>query len=71
MIFFSSTNGEVVSGHYGETHLVQQDHQTVTEVQADCDELTHCCAILGRQLPPNRVYTFVGDNAKEIVKNWY
>jgi hypothetical protein len=73
MIYFNSENGEF-AGHIGD-RLVKgftpSDYQNVTKVQADGDELQRCCAILSRSLPPNRVYTFLGDNAKEIAANWY
>lgn len=49
---------------------VYEAKERIVAVQADGDELARCCAILGRQLPTSRVYTFVGDNAKEIVINW-
>lgn len=42
----------------------------ITEIEADGHELQYCCNILGRNLPPNRVYVFLGDNAKEIARNW-
>jgi hypothetical protein len=44
---------------------------TVIAVQADGDELERSCAILGRQMPPNGVYTFLGNNAREIARNWF
>ena len=44
---------------------------TVIAVQSDGHELERCCAILGRELPPNLVYTFLGVNAQEIARNWY
>jgi hypothetical protein len=43
---------------------------SVTQVQADGDELEKSCKILGRHLPDTRVYTFYGDNAREILLNW-
>jgi hypothetical protein len=46
-------------------------YEVMTKIQASGDELERCCAILGRQLPPNREYTFLGDNAREIAMNWY
>lgn len=76
MIYFSFSSGDTICGHVNDSilsndipaYLDAGNH--VTEVQADGDELEHCCAILGRNLPPNRVYTFVGDNANEIALNW-
>jgi hypothetical protein len=44
--------------------------ESVTQVQADGDELEKSCKILGRHLPDKRVYTFYGDNAREILLNW-
>jgi hypothetical protein len=75
MIYFTFNYGDEMSGHI-EDKLLNNDlierleHYEVTEVQADCDELERCCEILGRELPPNRVYTFLGVNAQEIARNW-
>jgi hypothetical protein len=63
-----------ISGHIGDARLTEDLHtkyDRVENIQADGDELIKCCLILGRELPPNRVYTFVGNNAKEIAINWY
>lgn len=63
-----------IQGHVGDSSLRQDLHKCVRQVesiQADGDELTRCCEILGRPLPPTRVYTFYGDNAKEIAVNWF
>ena len=43
---------------------------SVKEIKADGDELVKCCEILGRQLPKSGSYTFLGNNAQEIAKNW-
>jgi len=76
MIYFVSTGKDdfEMSGHIGDRMLVDwtiDNYQKVTEVQADGDELERCCDILGRKLPSTRVYTFLGDNAREIALNWY
>jgi len=62
-------------GHVGDSKFTESlvecsKFSTVIEVQADGDELEKCCEILGRELPPNRVYTFLGVNAQEIARNW-
>lgn len=54
--------------HVGE--FIPFHYSNVIKIQADGDELQRCCDILGRQLPNNRVYTFVGVNAQEIAANW-
>lgn len=63
-----------VSGHINDavfkTYL-RESFQNVASIQADGDELERCCAILGRELPPTRVYTFLSINAQEIAANWY
>jgi hypothetical protein len=64
-----------MSGHiedkiFNDGLIKRLEHYEVTEVQADGDELERCCEILGRELPPNRVYTFLGVNAQEIARNW-
>jgi hypothetical protein len=70
----STTTDYVIQGHIDNENLgiiLNGNYNLVTEIQADGDELVHCCQILGRQLPTtNRVYTFVGDNAREIAINW-
>jgi hypothetical protein len=77
MIFFTASlsNPEWIGkGHIGDTDLalaVNYGYEAIVKVQADGDELERCCAILGRRRPDNRVYTFIGDNAKEIAANWY
>ena len=63
-----------LQGHIDNSLLTERlnaKYEQVENIQADGDELERCCEILGRELPPNRVYTFVGDNAKEIAINWY
>jgi hypothetical protein len=60
-------------GHVGEEMLTKAlnfFYNDITEIQADGDELVKCCEILGRQLPKCRVYTFLGNNAQEIARNW-
>ena len=60
-------------GHVGNKdleHTLNTNYSMVTKIQADGDELVKCCEILGRQLPKKRVYTFLGNNAQEIAKNW-
>jgi hypothetical protein len=60
-------------GHVGDEDLQSQlayNYNEVLMIQVDGDELERACALLGRPLPPRRVYTFVGDNAKELARNW-
>ena len=76
MIFFDFSDSTFnIEGHVGDSDFsnkifVRSRLSTVIEVQADGDELEHCCEILGRELPPCRVYTFLGVNAQEIARNW-
>jgi hypothetical protein len=76
MIFFHFSDSFFnVEGHVDDSYLSEKlvelsKLSTVIEVQADCDELEYCCKILGRELPPCRVYTFLGVNAQEIARNW-
>ena len=61
------------SGYVGDTMLgksLNSNYKSITEIQADGDELVKCCEILGRQLPKCRVYCFLGINAQEIARNW-
>jgi len=61
------------SWHIGDScakKYMNEQYKNIVEIQADGDELERCCAILGRRLPPNSVYTFLGNNAQEIAKNW-
>lgn len=59
------------SCHVGAKDIRRQfDVNAVEYAQADGHELEQACEILGRSLPPNRVYTFCGDNAREIFMNW-
>jgi hypothetical protein len=69
----TTTHYNKISGHVGQESLknvLNEIYASITEVQADGDELKHCCDILGRQLPKSRVYTFLGNNAQEIARNW-
>ena len=73
MIYFEFDNSNFdYQGHVGDSNnlVVRSKSSTVIEIQADGDELERCCEILGRELPPNRVYTFLGVNAQEIARNW-
>jgi hypothetical protein len=61
------------SGHVNQQDLADNlntSYYIITEIQADGDELLKCCEILDRRLPNRRVYTFLGNNAQEIAKNW-
>jgi hypothetical protein len=74
MLYASTDVISEYSGHVNNEGLkvaLRCNSRNITEIQADGDELERCCAILGRQLPPCRVYTFFGNNAKEIACNWY
>lgn len=73
VLYVETTVGEY-EGHNGDESLKRTiigSSQCVNEILASGDELERCCAILGRQLPPRPVYIFLGDNAKEIARNWY
>lgn len=66
-------NSKIIQGLIGQKHL--DDHlpvfyDSIAYIQADGDELAKCCRILGRQLPDKKIYTFLGDNAREIAINW-
>ena len=73
MLYATTESGYQFSGHICEsalrTNLIPR-YADITEIQADGAELALCCAILGRKLPSMRVYTFLGNNAKEIAVNW-
>jgi hypothetical protein len=74
MLYASTTVIAEFSGHNDGESLkrsLRLNYNKITEIQADGDELERCCAILGRQLPPCRVYTFLGNTAQEIACNWY
>lgn len=73
MLFAISTHQREYSGHINDDKLkfiLNESYFNIAKIQADGDELVKCCAILGRQLPKSRVYTFLGNNAQEIAKNW-
>ena len=72
MIYFKFKNSiDNIQAHCGEPSFIQtREPMNCLNVQADGDELAKACAILGRPLPPNRVYTFYGNNAVEIAANW-
>ena len=73
MLYATTESGYQFSGHIYESALktnLNLNYAEFTEIQADGDELARCCAILGRKLPSMRVYTFLGNNAKEIAMNW-
>lgn len=73
MLYATLESGKEFYGHVNEGSLASNlnfNFNEITEIQADGDELEKCCDILGRNLPTKRVYTFLGNNAKEIAKNW-
>lgn len=80
MLFATTESGNGFSGHINDIALrnnLNLHYNVITEIQADGDELQRCCDILGRKLPYGvgcqaymRVYTFLGNNAQEIAKNW-
>ena len=73
MLYAILESGNEFYGHVNETSLARKlnsQFNEITEIQADGDELDKCCDILGRNRPTNVVYTFLGNNAKEIAKNW-
>jgi hypothetical protein len=73
MLYAKFLEGNEVSGHIGDVGLertLNYTSENTVEIQADGDELDKCCRILGRGLPPKRVYIFKGVNAMEIAGNW-
>jgi hypothetical protein len=73
MIHAFLTTGACISGHIGDLNFrnkLRNESSSVTEIQADEDELARACSLLGRNLPPVRFYHFVGVNAQEIAANW-
>jgi hypothetical protein len=73
MLYATTSHNKEFSGYVGEDDLknsLNANYFQITEIQADGDELAKCCRILGRQLPDTRIYTFLGDNAREIAINW-
>ena len=73
MLYATLESGQEFCGHVNGGSLASNlnfKFNEITEIQADGDELEKCCDILGRNLPTKRVYTFLGNNAKEIAKNW-
>ena len=73
MLYAITESGYEFFGHINESALktnLNLKYAEITEIQADGDELKKCCDILGRSLPNGRVYTFLGNNAKEIAVNW-
>ena len=70
MFFISDSRGnEILSGHIG-TFMDPYCLNLAYEFQADCDELLRACAILGRPLPPKRVFKFYGNDLLTIINNW-
>lgn len=73
MLYAKSSPIYEYSGHCGDEILKKNlniYYSTMTEIQADGDELAKCCAILDINLPSCRVYTFFGLIAQEIAKKW-
>ena len=73
MLYAITSSVHDYSGHINQDSLtinLNEYYYEVTEIRADGDELEYCCKILGRELPPCRVYTFLGVNAQEIARNW-
>lgn len=75
MLYAITNAGHQISGHVNDsidslTLNLNNCYLSIKQIQADGDELAKCCEILGRQLPKCRVYTFLGNNAQEIAKNW-
>ena len=46
-----------------------QNFDTIECITASEGDLETCCGLLGRPLPNCEIYTFYGDNAKEICLN--
>ncbi len=73
MLYAKGSSLFSASGHIGDEFLSSMLHENyldVTTIQADGDELARACALLGRNMPPVKVYKFIGENAKEIALNW-
>jgi hypothetical protein len=73
MLYATLTTGKCISGHIGDLifrNNLRNESSRVTVIQADEDELARACSILGRNLPPVRVYQFLGVNAQEIAANF-
>ena len=73
MLYATTSSVHDYSGYIDQDSLtinLNKYYYEVTEIQADSYELEYCCKILGRELPPCRVYTFLGVNAQEIARNW-
>lgn len=73
MLYATTESGNEFNGHVQDIALrnnLNLRYNKITEIQADGDELFKCCEILGRNLPKKRVYTFLGNNAQEIARNW-
>lgn len=75
MLYAITNAGHQIYGHINDdidslTINLNSCYGSIKEIQADGDELVKCCEILGRQLPKRRVYTFLGNNAQEIARNW-
>lgn len=73
-MLYADTNADyALSGHVDDRCLrtnLPIYSPNVVSIQADGDELERCYEILGRPMPPCRVYTFLGVNAQEIAANW-
>lgn len=65
-----SVSGCISDGDASLSRTISFHGQNVVSIQADGEELERCCEILGRPMPPCRVYTFLGVNAQEIATNW-
>jgi hypothetical protein len=46
-----------------------QNFDAIECITASEEDLETCCRLLGRPLPNCKIYTFYGDNAKEICLN--
>jgi len=68
-MFIRTTDGQTTSTHIGSSHVKHMNAQYVISVQCDGDELSAACIILNRTTT-ERVFTFFGDNAREVVANW-
>lgn len=72
-------SGEIVKGHqgWGEeafSQYLNTHYRFVEEVEATNEDLHKCYNILGRRVPNAfalKAHVFLGDNAKEIARNWF
>lgn len=70
MIYFMNQNSETLPfpSHIGRE--ITGEWRVVDSCQADGHELVRCAEILCQPVPKERVFTYVGDEARRIAANW-